>query len=100
MAKKNWYGQSCFEISVANTKDHPAVIIIDPFDEKIGLKVPSLEGQILLMSHDHPDHSNTKAVKGNPFVIDGPGEYEIGGVFIKGIAAFHDDVQGKERGLN
>ena len=32
-------------------------------------------------------------------MIDGPGEYEIKGVFIKGIIGFHDNQEGKERGL-
>ena len=35
-----------------------------------------------------------------PFVVSGPGEYEIKGVFINGIASFHDDKEGKERGQN
>ena len=36
--------------------------------------------------------------QGEPFLIEGPGEFEVKGVFIKGISAFHDDSQGKERG--
>ena len=31
-------------------------------------------------------------------VINGPGEYEIKGIFVYGIPAFHDKQQGKERG--
>ena len=34
MAKLTWAGQSCFQISVSNGKDHEATIVIDPFDEK------------------------------------------------------------------
>jgi len=98
MAKISWSGQSCFQISVSNSKDHLAQIVIDPFDEKVGLKVPNLSADILLISHDHDDHNNKKAVKGEPFLIEGPGEYEVKGVFIKGIPAFHDAEQGKERG--
>jgi L-ascorbate metabolism protein UlaG (beta-lactamase superfamily) len=37
-------------------------------------------------------------VKGKPFLIDGPGEYEIKKVYIKGVPAFHDQSSGKERG--
>lgn len=98
MAKITWSGQSCFQILVSNSKDHSAQIVIDPFDEKIGLKVPHLSGDILLVTHDHSDHNNIKAIKGEPFLIQNPGEYEVKEVFIKGIPAFHDDVQGKERG--
>ena len=55
---------------------------------------------IILITHDHQDHNNIKAVKGEPFVIEGPGEYEVKGVFVKGIDSFHDDVDGKDRGKN
>lgn len=100
MAKITWAGQSCFHISTSISKDVSADIVIDPFDEKIGLKLPSLNADILLLSHNHPDHNHAKGVKGDPFVIDGPGEYEVKGVFVQGISAFHDDSQGKERGVN
>ncbi len=98
MAKITWSGQSCFQISISNSKDHSAQIVIDPFDEKIGLKMPHLSADILLVTHDHSDHNNIKAVKGEPFLIQNPGEYEVKEVFVKGIPASHDDVQGKERG--
>src|SRR3989338_338919 len=100
MAKITWAGQACFEISVSNCKDHSATIAIDPFDEKIGLKVPSFSADILLVTHSHPDHNNTGAIKGSPFLIQNPGEYEVKGGFVQGIASFHDDVGGKERGQN
>ena len=100
MAKINWAGQSCFQISVSNSRDHSAEIVIDPFDEEIGLKVPNFSADILLITHQHHDHNNIKAVKGTPFLIDGPGEYEVKEVFIKGIPAFHDDKEGKEKGAN
>ncbi len=105
MAKIYWAGQSCFQISVSNSKDHSADIVIDPFDEKIGLKLPNLSADILLVTHNHPDHNAVKDVKparpgGTPFIVDGPGEYEIKEVFIQGIPSFHDDKEGKERGQN
>jgi len=100
MAKIYWAGQSCFEISFSNSKDHEANIVIDPFDEDTGLKLPNLKADILLVTHDHHDHNNVKGVKGEPFVIDGPGEYEVKEVFVQGISSFHDDVNGKEKGKN
>lgn len=107
-----WAGQSCFQITVSNGKDHEATVVIDPFDgpaeranpaqrdEKIGLKTPSFSADILLITHHHSDHNNIEAIKGNPFLIESPGEYEAKGVFVMGIDSFHDDVQGKERGKN
>jgi len=100
MAKIYWAGQSCFQIEVSNSRDHSADIVIDPYDEKIGLKLPNLSADILLVTHNHHDHNNIKGVKGTPFLVEGPGEYEVKGVFIQGIPSFHDDKEGKERGLN
>ena len=95
-----WKGQSCFQIIAKQEKNSQVSVVIDPFNGSCGLRAPSLEAEILLISHHHRDHDNTKAVKGTPFLIDGPGEYEIKGVFIQGIPSFHDDSQGKERGVN
>lgn len=92
-----WKGQSCFQILTSSLKGEQISLVIDPFDETIGLKVPKLEASILIITHDHCDHNNTKAIKGDPFLITGPGEYEIKEIFIKGIPVFHDDSQGKER---
>ena len=100
MAKLVWAGQACFQISVSNGKDHEATVVIDPFDEKIGLKVPNFSADILLVTHNHHDHNNIKDLKGDPFIIENPGEYEIKGVFIQGVPSFHDDKEGKERGSN
>lgn len=100
MAKIYWAGQSCFQISVSNSKDHSADIVIDPFDKTIGLKLPNLSANILLVTHNHPDHNNIKDIKGTPFLIQEPGEYEVSGVFIQGIPSFHDDKNGKEKGQN
>jgi len=96
--KIEWYGQSLFGLTTKFQKDEKIRLVIDPFDKKLGLKVPRLRADILLISHDHYDHSNVKAVSGDFFLIDGPGEYEIKGVRVKGIPAFHDDSMGKERG--
>ncbi|MEK9177602.1 MAG: MBL fold metallo-hydrolase, partial [Patescibacteria group bacterium] len=96
MAKISYAGQSCFQISVSNSRDHEANIVIDPFDEETGLKVPNFSADILLVTHDHHDHNNIKAVKGAPFLIEGPGEYEVKGVFAQGIPSFHDDEEGKK----
>jgi len=95
-----WRGQSCFQIIVARNKGEQTSIVIDPFSETIGLRVPKLEADIVLVTHDHPDHNNVKAVSGSPFLISGPGEYEIRGVFIQGISSWHDEKEGKERGEN
>lgn len=95
-----WHGQACFQIIAARNKGEQVSVAIDPFDETIGLKAPSLSADILLITHPHSDHNNKKAVRGEPFLIEGPGEYEIKEVFIQGISSLHDNKEGKERGQN
>lgn len=99
MAKITWVGQAYFRISVSNSKDQQTNIVIDPFGD-IGLKMPSFEADIAMITHQHADHNNIKSIKGKYFLIQDPGEYEIKGLFIQGIPSFHDDKNGKERGNN
>ena len=87
-----WYGHSCFRI----TERGKTTVVTDPFHEDIGLPVPKLKGDVVTVSHQSPGHNNAEAVKGNQYTLTGPGEYEIGGVFISGIALHHleeDDVR-------
>jgi L-ascorbate metabolism protein UlaG (beta-lactamase superfamily) len=77
-----WYGHSCFRISERGQ----ITVVTDPFSESIGLPAPKLKGDVVTVSHFQPGHNNVEAVKGYLYVLSGPGEYEIGGVFISGIA--------------
>ena len=77
-----WYGHSCFRLTERNY----ATVVTDPYDSKsIGYDSLKLRSDIVTVSHDAPGHSNTDAVKGTSHVIDGPGEFEIGGVFVTGV---------------
>ena len=95
-----WHGHSLFHITTTSQKNSQVRVVIDPFDESLGLRVPKLEADVLLITHQHHDHNNIKAVSGNPFLIEGPGEYEVKKVFIQGIPGFHDNLQGEKRGTN
>jgi L-ascorbate metabolism protein UlaG (beta-lactamase superfamily) len=90
-----WYGHSCFRI-----KDRDATIVTDPFSGEIGLEEPRIKADVVTISHSHPGHSNTRVVPRAAYVIDGPGEYEVGGVFITGLATYHDAKKGSETGRN
>jgi L-ascorbate metabolism protein UlaG (beta-lactamase superfamily) len=77
-----WYGHSCFRLAERGM----ATVVADPFDNKaIGYSSLRLKADIVTVSHDAPGHNNTDAVKGTSHVITGPGEFEIGGVFITGV---------------
>ncbi|GAI04066.1 unnamed protein product [marine sediment metagenome] len=86
-----WQGQSFFVIRAKDKQNGEVEIAIDPFDKTLGLRVPKVEADILLITHSHYDHANKKAIIGTPFLIETPGEYEIKGVSIRGIPAFHDN---------
>ena len=87
-----WYGHSCFRLTERNY----ATVVTDPYDSKtIGYDALKLRSDIVTVSHDAPGHSNTDAVKGTSHVIDGPGEFEIGGVFITGVQS--DAGTGKKK---
>ena len=63
-----------------------ATVITDPYDTlATGHAALSISGEIVTISHNKPGHNHVVAIKGDPFVISGTGEYEIGGVFITGI---------------
>jgi L-ascorbate metabolism protein UlaG (beta-lactamase superfamily) len=63
-----------------------ATVVADPFDNKaIGYYPLRLKADIVTISHDAPGHNNADAVKGTSHVIRGPGEFEIGSVFITGV---------------
>ena len=96
----SWKGQACFHMVVSRGKASTVKLVVDPYGETTGLSLPSMEADVVLVTHDHEDYNNKKGIKGEPFVVSNPGEYEVKGVFIRGIPSFHDDVQGKERGLN
>jgi L-ascorbate metabolism protein UlaG (beta-lactamase superfamily) len=77
-----WYGQSCFRL----TERGSASVVTDPFDHQVvGYGALKLKADIVTVSHDAPGHNFSKAVKGYKHLLDGPGEYEIGGVFITGV---------------
>jgi len=90
-----WLGHSCFRI-----KGRHATIITDPYSPELGYSLGKPAARIVTISHQHPGHSYIQGVGGDPRTISGPGEYEISGVLIIGIATFHDDEKGNKRGKN
>ncbi len=86
-----WYGHSCFRIAERGI----ATIITDPFGPDIGYGELNLKGDIVTISHDAPGHNFLDAVKKLKYILDRPGEYEIGGVFITGVATW--DPNGGDR---
>jgi L-ascorbate metabolism protein UlaG (beta-lactamase superfamily) len=64
-----------------------AAVVTDPFSDDYGYQLPKPRADIVTVSVDNPMHNNVKAVKSPRCILTGPGEYEIGGVFVTGIAS-------------
>jgi L-ascorbate metabolism protein UlaG (beta-lactamase superfamily) len=90
-----WFGHACCRL-----RDRNIMILTDPYDNTTGYDMPRLKPDVVTVSHADPHHDYVQACKGEPFVIAGPGEYEIKGVFITGTATFHDNKKGALRGAN
>lgn len=77
-----WYGLSSFKIVTKET-----TIFTDPFGKSAGLTPPRGGADIVISSDiDNELYNNTGSISGTPFLITGPGEYDVKGVFIKGIS--------------
>lgn len=83
-----WHGLSCFSIQTKIGAKEEALLVIDPYDNATGLRFPrTLQAEVVAISEDHEHANNVAAIGGTPFVIRDPGEYEVKGVFVYGIAA-------------
>jgi L-ascorbate metabolism protein UlaG (beta-lactamase superfamily) len=91
----DWFGHACFRL-----RGREGTVIVDPYSKDIGLSFARPRGDIVTISHAHPGHSFAAGVKGDPKIIDGPGEYEIKNIFVTGVPTAHDKKGGKERGVN
>ena len=77
-----WYGHTCFRFMERGM----ASVVTDPYDHmELGYAPLKLKADIVTISRNKAGHNYLDAVKTDPYVIIGPGEYEIGGVFITTI---------------
>jgi L-ascorbate metabolism protein UlaG (beta-lactamase superfamily) len=91
-----YFGHSSFKI-----KGKKTVLVTDPFSlQTQGMKIPSTVVDVVTVSHQHKDNNCVLAISGNPLIISGPGEYEVKGTKVVGIAAYHDSVKGEKYGRN
>ncbi len=92
-----YYGQACFKL-----KGKTATVFVDPYKEEFtGLKLPKdLSASVAISTHNHDDHNNLEAITDTVLKVSGPGEYEVGGVSITGVATYHDKEKGSQRGKN
>jgi L-ascorbate metabolism protein UlaG (beta-lactamase superfamily) len=81
-----WNGQSCFTIKSKTSVGEESIVLINPFDEKqSGIKISKSKANIVLLGNKN-SKLDKKKVDDNFFLIDKPGEFEVKGIFINGIA--------------
>jgi L-ascorbate metabolism protein UlaG (beta-lactamase superfamily) len=101
-----WYGQSAFLLGGEKT------VIIDPFgplDEQAAARgivfdypaIEPIDADLLLITHEHADHSGADVVTGSPEVVRSTaGTFATPVGEVVGVASEHDDVAGTARGPN
>ena len=90
-----WLGHACFRL-----RGREAVVITDPYGRGLGLSFGKQTADIVTISHESPNHDAVAAIGGPPRVVRGPGEYEIGGVMITGVATPGERAAGGGFGKN
>lgn len=97
--KVKWLGHAAFLI----TSDEGTKIITDPYQSgQFGLDYGEIKdaADIVVVSHEHADHNYVQGVPGNPQVVRGGDRQQVKGIEFKGIASYHDDSGGSQRGPN
>jgi L-ascorbate metabolism protein UlaG (beta-lactamase superfamily) len=81
-----WLGRNCFRI-----KGRDGAVLTDPCPPESGYRFPKQQAEIVTSSTADPGYSYGDAAAGEPRVLDAPGEYEVGGILVTGIAAKRSD---------
>jgi L-ascorbate metabolism protein UlaG (beta-lactamase superfamily) len=85
-----WLGYAATRV-----RTRQAAVVMEPTNKSGGIDMNRPTGEVVTVSRHHPHHDYVQGVKGDPFVVDGPGEYEILGVQIAGIRAFWPSEEGE-----
>ncbi len=78
-----WLGHACIRV-----RTHQTALVMDPCDKSSGFDIGRPTADIVTVSNPGPQHSHVRGVRGDPITIQGPGEYEIGGVQITGVSTY------------
>ncbi len=93
-----YLGRSCIRI-----RGKEGIVLSDPFPKANGFDPGKPTAQIVTLSTDDAGRVSpavVKPLKERVFVVDGPGEYEVGGVMINGVRTYRDAEKGAQRGYN
>jgi hypothetical protein len=85
-----YYGKACVKVGQGDR-----TIAFNPSAKGASDKTPRFGAEAVLVSRKDSTYNaaeNMASGDKEPFVIDGPGEYEVGGIFIKGYGVEHNGV--------
>lgn len=79
-----YYGAACFKVQSGET-----VLAFNPPSKESEFKSPRFQANMVFISTNHKDYNGSGNISPKPefgkvAVVDGPGEYEISGITIKG----------------
>ncbi len=75
-----WYGYTCFRI----TERGHTTVVTDPYLPGQNLTQRGLKADLVAVSHERAA-KQVDDIRGDKYVIDAPGEYEIGELFVTGF---------------
>src|SRR3989344_4128669 len=91
-----YHGGECFKVSQGDL-----AIAFNPPSKDSGIKVSKFGADVVLISLNSPDFNGADTASigdKKPFVITGPGEYEVKGIEVRGFAS--DSNYGGKKSLN
>ncbi len=102
-----WLGHSAFYIQ--STKG--SRIVLDPYSHtRVKRDLPTVEADVVIISHEHADHNASWAVEGEPIVVRRTGNFIVereiplkhtGEVLtFRGYPTYHDKFDGRRYGEN
>lgn len=83
-----WFGKNCFRMT---ERSHTSVVT-DPHKPAKGASELKLRADLVTVSHE-PSRHNVDQIKDHHYVISGPGEYEVGDLFVTGIPLHIHDAE-------
>lgn len=95
-----YYGDYCFKIGTkpGGRATEDVILWTDPLSKGAGLRSPQGEVDVVLISHG--EAGLRESLKGEPVVIDMPGEYAVYGISAQGFLTARDTEGGQASGLN
>ena len=82
-----WLGRNCFRL-----KGKEGTVVTDPCPPESGYKIGKPAAEVVTIScADESGYSFVEGLAGEPFRLDVPGEFEIGGILVTGIATKRPD---------